>query len=156
MSALTEAHAGPSPVARVGLPHAPLPSWLLLCVLLLVVMPFVQVATLGNYFFGRLLVELELPHLERQLGFTLGKVLTTGPYGPTNRDAVIAVEPGGVFDRAGVRPGDLLQGYLYGSRYGLAQGLHSHRGQDFEFRVLRTRHGKGGEATQVRVKVPGE
>ncbi len=113
-------------------------------------------STLGNYSFGWVLVELELPHLEGQLGFTLGTVFTTGPYGPTNRDAVIAVGPGGAFERAGVRPEDLLFGYKHGFRAGLALDLLSHRGETVELHFLRMERGEEGETVVAWVKVPGE
>ncbi len=156
MSALTEAHAGPSSLARVGLPHAPLPSWLLFCLQLLVVLPVVQLSLLGNYSFGWVLVELELPRLESQLGFTLGRVFTTGPCGTTHSDAVIAVGPGGAFDRAGVRPGDLLFGYKHGFRADLAFDLLSHRGQTVELHFLRMGRGEVGERVVAWVQVAGE
>ncbi len=67
--------------------------------------------------------ELRLPHYERLLGFRVGEVrgdTATIEFGvePVSRYGLIAVEPGGVFDRLGFRQGDWLVRYHHGAEIG--------------------------------------
>ena len=67
--------------------------------------------------------ELRLPHYERLLGFRVGDVrgvTATIECGvePVSHYGLIAVEPGGVFDRLGFRQGDWLVRYHHGAETG--------------------------------------
>ena len=98
--------------------------------LLLVFMPVV-----GNWF----VVATTAPRLERDLGFHAALAMHPGFPGRETFH-IVSVVPGGVFDRAGIRPGDVPLHIHHGSGdfYGL---LHNHRGRQVEVRVLRISSG---------------
>jgi hypothetical protein len=98
--------------------------------LLLVYMPVV-----GNW----LVVATTAPHLERDLGFHAAVAVHPGFPGRETFH-IVSVVPGGVFDRAGIRSGDVPLHIHHGSGdfYGL---LRDHRGRQVEVRVLRISSG---------------
>jgi len=98
--------------------------------LLLVFMPVV-----GNWF----IVATTAPELERDLGFHAA-VAPHPAFSGRETFYVVTVVPGGAFDRAGIRPGDVPMHVHHGSGdfYGR---LRDHRGTHVEVRVLRISSG---------------
>lgn len=94
------------------------------------------------------------PALERDLGFTEGAAYLSLGRRLYSAVAIVAVAPGGVFDRAGFRAGDVLPGL---SHTGLFRLLHRSRGRVAELAAV-----DGGEgppfgerpARAIRFEVP--
>ncbi len=86
---------------------------------------------LASYAFGEVLYYqlLHGPGLERDLGFREGSdsMPDDNFNGYISAVAIVSVVEGGVFDRAGVRKGDLLPDFSHASLFKL---LHRHRGSD--------------------------
>ena len=99
-------------------------------VLLLVFMP-----SFANWF----VVATTAPELERALGFHAA--VATHPAFPGRETFhIVSVVPGGAFDRAGVRAGDVPLHVHHGSA-GFYSLLRDHRGSRVEMRILRTSSG---------------
>jgi hypothetical protein len=73
------------------------------------------------------------PALERDLGFTGGAAYLSVGRRLHSAVALTVVAPGGVFDRAGFRAGDVLPGVSHTDLFRL---LHRHRGQVAELSVM--------------------
>jgi hypothetical protein len=76
------------------------------------------------------------PTLERDLGFRHGTACVPDPLGTRvyiSAPAIRSVVYGGVFDRAGIRAGDVLPDL---SNTGLFKRLHRHRGRTTELAVV--------------------
>ena len=73
--------------------------------------------------------------LQQELGFHHGTPYVTedGSSWPREVLTVEGIVPGGAFDRAGFRRGDIIRGH---SLNGLYQHLHSHRGQQVTIRAV--------------------
>ena len=95
------------------------------------------------------------PQLENSLGFRLGEVQVLGPHGPNPINAVVAVTPGGVFDRAGVRAGDIPLGYD-DIRSELFAQLHRSPGTDVRISFANQRDAARGiwQSREIIIKVP--
>ncbi len=77
---------------------------LILGVALPVLVAIVASPMLGNAWCG----QFEMPEYERQFGFTLGRIQVQGDDGVSrSQTAFVSIAVGGVFERAGVRPGDI-------------------------------------------------
>lgn len=118
---------------------APLRSWLLF-VVLGAVLAFAAFLAFGNEIYDYYVWEYVRPELERELGFRIGRIQVTGEHGPYAVPAIVAVEPGGVFDRAGFRPGDIPVGYVHGF-VGFYHQLHSARGKATTLHIVRAEDG---------------
>ena len=98
--------------------------------LLLIFMPVV-----ANWF----IVATSAPELERDLGFHAA--VAKHPAFPTQETFyVVSVIPGGAFDRAGIRPGDVPTQIHHG-RGDFYALLRDHRGASVELRIIRLSSG---------------
>lgn len=114
--------------------HATLRRWLLL-VFALTIVGFATVLTLGREIYDLYVWEFVAPKLQQEFGFRIGDV-EPGHHGL----GIVAVEPGGVFDQAGFRPGDIPVGYVHGF-VGFYHHLNSARGKVATVRILRPEDG---------------
>ena len=127
-------------------PFAPLRTWLLLVILGAVIAAAVFLA-FGKEIHDYYVWEYVRPELERELGFRIG---SSAAYGPR---AIVAVTPGGVFDRAGLRPGDIPVGYVHGFADFYRQ-LQDARGKET---TLHIRRAVGSDPeTLLKVKIDGK
>ena len=105
--------------------------------IILAVIPIVLVFAFFPFTYNWYLQNFVEPELEKTLGFRLGQVrLTTEARGSYEISAVVSIQPGGVFDRAGVQLGDIPYGYVHGLRYGFLDHLNSSRGETATFQFI--------------------
>jgi len=104
-------------------------GWWFLAFTLFVSLPLVSVLVFINPVYDWYLEHLVAPELERRLGFTGGDMLVKRG-GVTYRwYGIKTVTPAGVFDRAGIKPGDIPIGYVHGVRSGFIGQLQRSRGR---------------------------
>jgi len=96
------------------------------------------------------------PDIERSLGFKGGEITLHRP--PFAWFGIVSVSPGGAFERAGVRPGDLAVGYVHGARTGLMTDLQAARGRSINLHFLSRAACEAGDyrAREIHVAVPRE
>ena len=94
------------------------------------------------------------PKLEISLGFRGGILRIEDDSGSHNVYAVVAVSPGGVFERAGVRPGDIPDGYSHGVRSGFVNHIFDSRGGVARLRFVGEADARRGNWQSRRVEVP--
>src|SRR5687768_4977972 len=92
------------------------PQWSFFAFTLLVILPAVFIFASLPAPYHWYLQEFVEPELEEALGFRGGEVQLTRRGETYPIYAVIAVRRGGVFDSAGVVPGDIPFGYMHGAR----------------------------------------
>ncbi len=80
-------------------------------------------------------VEICGPRLQKQLGFrtVIGRHKS---YASDNAFYISAINKGGVFDRAGVKPGYIPFGYMHGSENGFYGQLEGSRGEKTTLRFI--------------------
>ena len=121
----------------------------------LIVLPVLMGLTFQPQLYDAYLDHFVRPGLEREFGFTAGTVRIPGGEDGTDAFGIVAVAPGGVLARAGVRPGDVPVGY----RHGFATGFYldllaARRGTPVEVSLLSSAdHGKDSTAWhRVRIE----
>jgi hypothetical protein len=98
--------------------------------------------------------EVVAPQLQQELGFRIGKVRVVDEGREHEVPGIIAVDPNGIFGRAGLRSGDIPIGYVHGF-VGFYHHLHSARGDKATLEVVRPEANTWRSARQVTVAVPG-
>ncbi|SRR6266487_5549639 len=121
----------------------------------LIVLPLLMALTFQPQLYDAYLDHFVRPGLEREFGFTAGTVRLPAEAGELNTFGIIAVTPGGVLEKAGVRPGDLPVGYRHGFSTGFYQDLlAARRGVPVEVALLSSAdYAKGWKAWhKVRIE----
>ena len=139
--------------------QATLQQWWYLAFVILIALPLVLSLVFSREIYNWYLREFVEPELEEALGFRGGEIDFPGRDDRTYRTyAVIAVRPGGMFEIAGVRPGDVPFGYVHGTRSGFIGHLNSYRGATLTFRVINREQARDRdwEERLITVKVPAD
>ncbi len=101
----------------------------------LIVLPLLMALTFQPQLYDAYLDHFVRPGLEREFGFTAGTVRLPAEAGALSMFGVVAVTPGGVLERAGVRSGDLPIGYHFATGFYLDL-LAVRRGEPVEVALL--------------------
>lgn len=133
-------------------------QWCYLAFTSLVALPLVLALAFQYQIYDWYLVHFVEPELEQLLGFRAGTVQISGPDGPYPMYAVVSVEPGGRFDRAGVKSGDIPFAYVHGVQSGFLSYLHHDRGHAVKLRFVNHSDMLKGHWTEreVVVTVPSD
>jgi len=111
-------------------------QWWYLAITVMVTLPIILAFSFMNQLWGFYVVRFVEPEVERELGFEGEPVPIQAIEGPSQIYAIVAVTPGGVFDRAGVKVGDVPAGYIHGQRAEFISQLHDGRGHDVTLHLL--------------------
>jgi len=133
-------------------------QWWFLAFVVLFALPFVIVIASHREVYDWYLVQFVEPELEQLLGFRLGEIPLVEPERSYVISAIVAVVPGGIFDKAGVREGDIPYGYVHGIRSGFVRHLHHRRGANVNLRFVNRIDADTGKwvPRDVPVFVPGK
>jgi hypothetical protein len=130
--------------------------WWILTFVLLVALPIVLALNFMNEMFAWYSQQFVEPAMQRSLGFSGGEV--TIHQGNTSFAwyGIVSVSPGGAFERAGVKPGDLPVGYQHGTRTGMISDLQNSRGRSIELHFINRAAYEAGNyrPRSVTVNVP--
>lgn len=125
-------------------------QWLILVFVLSVIAIVVWLAF--PEFYNRYVVEIRGPKLQKQLGFKT-VVNTHKEYGPATF-YISTVEKGGVFDRAGIKPGFVPFGYMHGFESGFYSQLEGSRGEKTTLRFFEATAGGKDIIHTIDIEVP--
>jgi hypothetical protein len=128
-------------------------GWWYLAFTLLVTLPLLLVLVSLDPIYDWYLARFVAPELERTLGFSGGAVTVTQSDSTYLWYGIRSVAPGGIFDRAGVRAGDMPIGFAHGVRSGFLGLLHQSRGQTITLRFAIQHRNSGGRWPEKRVSV---
>jgi hypothetical protein len=131
---------------------AQLQRWLVLVLILALVGGATILLFAGNIY-DVYMMEFIAPQLEKDLGFRIGKIKVVDGGRQFEVPAIVIVQPGGVFGRAGFLQGDIPTGYMHGF-VGFYYHLNGARGREATIRVLRPETLSWTSAREVRVSVP--
>jgi S1-C subfamily serine protease len=134
-----------------------LSHWWVLAFALFVTIPVVLGFAFLNQIHAWYLREFVAPGLERDLGFRGGPITIVDSGKPYGWWGILSVTPGGEFDRAGIRAGDVPIGYQHGVESGFLSDLHHARGSSVTLSFVSGRtslsSSNGGEK-RVTIAVP--